>query len=218
MKEVEIEPSKELAYLLGVAQADGYLKRFLWKGEERIGLDFGVAEKSLPMLEKFRDLSDRVFGRKTSIWKDKKGVWRYHLSVKSLLQKFRDLQIIVSPVYLAPVWAVKEKSYFGAYLAGLIDGDGDVRIKRPKYPQCVIRITSGLVQDFLQKQLEALLTVKVSQTRMSGKRVIKGKIVDSKWVSLEFYVSKRVYQFLLKYVIPQMVLSYKKDKLLQFIN
>lgn len=212
-----VEPSEELAYWVGVAQSDGYLKRYHWKCEERVGLSFGISEKSLPMLTKFRSISDKILHRKSKIWKCKSG-WQYYVGMKSSMKLLRTLGIIISPVYLPPIWTVQEPKYFGAYLAGLIDGDGDIRVKRPKYPQCVIRITSGLVQDFLQKQLESSLDIKILQTRRCGKKFIKGKFYDTRWVTLEFYVSKRVHHFLLKYVIPQMVMFYKKEKLLQFID
>lgn len=215
MEELKVEPSEDLAYWIGVSQADGYLKHFRGSAG-RLGIEFGVGEKSLPMIHKFKDISKRVFHRDYVIWKDKRGFWRHYFSVKSLMQSLQELQISITPVYRPPIWAINKK-FFGAYLAGLIDGDGDIRIKRPKYPQCVIRITSGLMQDFLQKQLETLGII-VSQTRRHHKTIIKGRFYDTKWVALEFYVSRRIYQFLLQYVIPEMAMEYKKKKLLYFIR
>jgi hypothetical protein len=136
--------------------------------------------------------------------------------VNSFLSLFEELDISFKDPPKPPNWAKNE--LFGAYLAGLIDGDGDVRITRPKYPQCVIRISSSKKQADLKEFIEKIMNCKVSinnhfrETKI-GERTIKGR-----WSTLEFYVSSRNKEFIMKYVLPNIALEYKKNKILEYVN
>lgn len=217
----ELGPSEELAYWIGAAQSDGCLSRSLTKGRAQYKLEFGVCSKSLPMLERFRDVS-RIFKTKARIWKDERrpDVWRYCIGVKELIPLFRELGIILSPVFIPPFWSMGKEQFFGAYLAGVIDGDGDVRIKRKQYPQCLIRISTGIWQDILQKQIETTLKVQVRQSKRHINKFSKsfGKIIQGSWIEVEFGVTRKSHQFILDYVVPHIQLAYKKEKLSTFIS
>ena len=215
--------SKELAYWIGLVQADGSLKRYKVKRngriEERIQLDLNA--KANILLKKFQEVNQTIFQRSSKIWKIKKsGIWTSHIGVKRLLLLFDRLDIRFSDPPTPPSWVLKNHSFFGAYLAGVIDGDGDIRIKRPKYPQCVIRITSGASQNELKEAIKRILKCSVSITEnqrevyyVKEKRIIKGKSFR-----LEFLVSKKNINFIIKYVLPFLSLSYKREKILNFFK
>ena len=217
-QDLEIEPSEDLAYWVGVAQSDGCLTRYTKKDDVRSQLIIGVCQKSLPMLERFREISRKLLDRDSKIWRIRKERI-FHIGIKSLLEKFRESGIILSPLFIPPIWTIGKPRYFGAYLAGLIDGDGDIRIKRPKYPQCQIRICTGIWQEILQKQLVAI-GLSTSQYKRHQEKFVKslGRIIKGSWIELEFGVTKKSRIFIQDYVVPQITLIYKKEKLLSFIE
>jgi len=202
----------EFAYWTGVAQSDGYFKKYYDKKRKQTSviISLKVGKKSLPMLEKFVEISKKYLNRESSIFKNKIGVWECHIGVKKLLNLFKSLDIKFSDPPILPNWVMNDPNFFGSYLAGLIDGDGDIRTKRQKYQQCVIRISSHKPQFELAEELRKILKCEVS----ISKRIRFKK----KWCSLEFYVSKKNYVFIQKFVIPFIKLSYKADKLQNFIN
>ena len=102
-------------------------------------------------------------------------------------------------------------------MAGLIDGDGDVRIKRQKYPQCVIRITSGFSQDFLAKCIKKNLNCSISISFRKKESEYKGKIMKGSWYALEFYMSSKNEKFIKQFILPYINLPYKADKIRNYI-
>ena len=203
----------KFAYWVGVAQSDGYFKEYYDKKRKQTSfiISLKVGKKSLPMLKNFIEISKKYLNRESAIFKNKMEVWECHIGVKKLLNLFKSLDIKFSDPPIPPNWIIKDSNLFGSYLAGLIDGDGDVRIKRPKHPQCVIRISSYKPQFELAEKIRKMLKCKVS----ISKRI---KFIRHKWYSLEFYVSKKNYAFIQKFVIPFIKLSYKADKIQNFIN
>jgi len=196
-----IRINTDLAYSIGVVQTDGsfYESRNL----PMIGL--GVSRKSLQMLKKFRKIT-------------KCGYYRYKISVKQLLQIFKILDIKFGDPPLPPKWVVTNPNIFGAYLAGVIDGDGDVRIKRPKYPQCVVRISSGRMPKELRKEIKNNLKCEVSSTFRTNVSYLNGRKILGKWCTIEFCVSKKNREFIRNFILPYMTLIYKSHKLSDFIN
>lgn len=75
-------------------------------------------------------------------------------------------------------------------------------MKRKKYPQCVIKITSGKSQKELADSIEKFLKCAVSITPYEGKRVLNEKIIHGKWYELEFLISSKNYLFIKRYVTP----------------
>lgn len=218
-QELKIEPSEELAYWVGVAQSDGCLYKYLDRGKTvQFRIVFGVHLKSLPMLERFRDISKILLNRDGKIIKTKKVEWVYHIGVKSLLPYFDKLDIKFGK-FIPPAWTLEKSEFFGAYLAGIIDGDGTIGIKRPKYPQCLISITSGSVQVDLERAIKDIMKCSVFQMEHYQKRFIKtlGRIVEGKWWHLEFCVSSKTAEFVLEHILPHLQLEYKRKKLETFI-
>jgi len=75
----KIAPSEDLAYWVGVAQTDAYLKKVKDKRYNTNKIKYIVRlgiVKSIPMLEKFREISNNSLFRKGVTWKNKKN-WLY---------------------------------------------------------------------------------------------------------------------------------------------
>lgn len=186
-----LRPSKKLAYWVGVAQSDGYLKKYQNKisGNVTCSLSFDVSESSLPMLKKVQELSSELFNRKASIFKRRtRRMWTYHIGVNNLLSVFERLDIHLDRRPEPPAWCMEDPRFFGAYLAGLIDGDGDIRVKRKRYPQCVIRITSGREQLELANAIGKTLHCSVAITFRRRERILKGRKIRGTWYEAECYV------------------------------
>lgn len=219
---IDVKPSIQLAYWVGLAQSDGSLKTYKYKKNtksfEEIRLDLEVKDKILT--EKFQEINKTIFGRTSKIYKLNKKYWTCHISVKRLTPLFQFLGIKFSDPPIPPKWTAESPIFFGAYLAGLIDGDGDIRIKRKKYPQCVIRINSGSEQVILAKLIKAILNCSTSITKRQKKSYFskENRIIEGTWFELEFLVSFKNIKYIIQWVMPFINLSRKKEKLLNFIN
>jgi hypothetical protein len=213
--------SEGLAYWTGVVQSDGCLKTYFDKKKNNLKylISFNVAKKSLPMLEKFRDLSTAILNRNANIFKmNYCEIWSFHISVKKLLENFKNLDISFGDPPKPPNWSLFNNDYFGAYLAGLIDGDGDIRIKRKKYPQCVVRITNGHEQNELKKSIERLMNCSVIISRRERESEINGRKIHGVSYELEFYVSSKNFKFINEFIIPCITINHKKEKLQSYIK
>ncbi len=222
MEDVKLEPSEDLAYWVGAMQTDGSLWKYNRKEKDHFEfrLAMGVATKSLPMLQKVAELSAKIFKRYGKAYKRyKEDQWDYHIQVKQLLSIFDRLDIKFGDPPKPPIWCLETPRLFGAYLAGVIDGDGTVGIKRPKYPQCLIHIIGGSIQTDLEKAIRDVMKCSVFQMERYQKRFIKtlGRTIEGKWWDLEFCVSSKTAKFVLDYILPHLQLEYKKKKLEDFI-
>ena len=152
--------NENVAYWIGAVQSDGCYKTYTEKKRNitRHLISFHVSKKSLPMVRKFQFISKNIFNRNSKIFKiDKSNTWEMHIGIAKLIEDFKKLEITFGDPPLPPKWTLFDNKYFGAYLAGLIDGDGDIRIKRKKYPQCVIRIAGGHKQIELANKIKEIL-------------------------------------------------------------
>lgn len=162
-EELKLKPLEELAYWIGVIQTDGCLYKDKNCDSWKINID--VADKSLPMLEKFMKISEKLFGIKGKITRKKNGFWRYHITVTKLLEIFKNSGIEFGDPPRPPEWCKASLPLFCAYLAGVIDGDGSVRtMNMQKYPECVIKISSGHPQEELAECIKTLLNCAVRIT------------------------------------------------------
>jgi hypothetical protein len=205
-----MQPSRELSYWLGVVQADGYLDEYFNKKRKlkffRISLC--VSGKSLPMLKRFQEISLSELNRKTKIFVCKNKVFKSTIGVKELLEKFKELEINFGDPPEPPFWVAKTPDFFGAYLAGLIDRDGNVTV-RNKIKKCEIRIASSKPQSKLKEILEIFLKCKVR---------ILDKTKTCGCYYLDLIVSSKNYKFFKEFVLPYLAIQYKKDKLQSFID
>jgi len=218
---LEIRPSEDLAYWVGVVQSDGCFRTQTVKrtGRKRKLISLNVGIKSLCMSDEFRRISETVFNRKIGVFKEKnRDVWSCVLSVNSLVSSLDDSGIVFGDPPTPPLWSLQERSLFGSYLAGIIDGDGDVRIKRKSYPQCAIRITNGSTQIALSDSIRKILGCSVNLYYREKRSEIDGRKIFGHENILEFYVSSKNMDFLRKFVTPHIRIKYKKGKIENYIN
>ncbi len=219
-EEVKLEPSKELAYWVGVAQSDGCFYKYHEYGrtKPRFLISLEVRENSIPMLKKFTELSKSLLKRSSTIWKSKRGSLSTHIRVTSLVKTFQGLDIHFRDPPTPPIWVMEESKYFGPYLAGLIDGDGSVTIRRPQYPQCFVRIWSGSPQVKLSKIIRERLRCGASVTKQSKKSYLEGRLIKGTVYALEFLVSSRTWKFFQDFILPYVQLDYKKETIETYIS
>jgi hypothetical protein len=210
---------KELSYMIGVIQGDGclyeYSTKYKGRNENRVILKLNA--KDLEMVMKVRDIFDKKFKRKNRICKNANGMYDFHSRVKTLLEQLHDLSInFKNDPPIPPTFVRNDIKLFGPYLAGLIDSDGDVRIKRPKYPQCAVRINSGHPQTELKKYIEKNLNCKANISEM--------KTWNNRWkrwnheFRLEFLISSRNFKIFRKFILPFIQIPRKKMKIKEYLN
>ncbi len=172
---------EKLAYWIGVVHADGSIVKRRFKN--RICLQtlvsLQVSPKSKEMLLKFKEISEEKLGRKVKIVKLKtRNILMYQIGISEFRDKFDELGL--KEKYVIPNWILNKDSLLGSYLAGIIDGDGNIRIKRKKYPQCVIRITGSFSLSKLYKLIKRRLKWSMQfvkrqrESKLCGRK-IKGK-------------------------------------------
>lgn len=214
----------DLAYWIGVAQTDGYFKKQFVKSIKvmKYYIVLGVGKKSLPMLDKFIEISQKTFNIKGSMFKslsyDKFLKYEYKFGCKNLLNLFKSLELRFSEPIMPPSWILEFPELFGAYLAGVIDGDGDVRVTRPKYLQCQIRISTSKKPVILIKYLKNFLNCGISSKYRKRNCKLGNKEFIGGCYETEFKVSKKNYDFVNKYILNNLALIYKEDKIKDFIK
>ena len=200
-----------LLYWAGLVQTDGHI-RLDKKGEIR-AIEFN--NDNMRLMTEFCKTCKDLFEvyPKINKRKDRNSYYAGIYTVENKISVIKGIDFNDPPK--PPEISKLNNKIFGAYLAGVIDGDGDVRIKRKNYPQCVIRITSGKSQEELKNSIEMLLNCKVSITRRQ--RFREGK-QWKKWYALEFYVSYKNSNFIEKYILPYLLSKHKSGKLKTFLN
>ena len=213
----------DFTYWIGVAQSDGHFKKQISKNQNRVrfSIILKVGLKSIPMLEKFRKISQDIFYIKGSsyTYTTPEGFtnYNYQFGCKNLLSIFNNFEInfkICSP----PDWILKDPKLFGSYLAGVIDGDGDIRITRPKYPQCFVRISSGQALTNLTENIKSILNCGSHIVKRQGiKKIANRKFFSTGYVT-EFKISSKNISYIKKYVIDYLALTYKRNKINEYIK
>lgn len=216
-KEIIIQPSEQLAYWIGLVQADGSVTKWTKKtGKIKYYLEF--CNNFLILIKEFQRGLQYLNRSSRYIRKINSNSFESKISVNSLLSTLDSLKISRSRKYFEPPeWVTNDQSFFGAYLGGIIDGDGDIRVK-PKTNQCVIRITSGHKEFILRELIKKFLKCSVTITKRHRKTFYRGRFINGKWFELEFLVSSKNLSFLLTYILPYIKLDYKREKLIKFIE
>jgi hypothetical protein len=211
----------EIAYFAGVVQSDGKFSVYGVKkhGKTYKRADFGIRTRalSLPMTEKFCEILEKYFIRRISITKTRRGEFDAHTSINKLIKIFEKLEILPKELII-PSWTENNIRLFGPYLAGLIDGDGNIRIKRPKYPQCAIRIISEENPKKLKMLIIKLLKCGAHFARYRRESVIDGRMIIGNYYVLEFYATKKNVININKYILPYLSIRHKKDLLENFAS
>lgn len=198
---------KTLAYFIGVLQSDGSIYFYYNKKEKRtrIMLNLAVSEKSLPMLMAFQDGLSTKFNRKLEIRKNYRGYFEMKTTINRLFFIFKkwdnyqiDREIEEDPLL------------FGSYLAGLIDGDGYIKLKKNKdrrLGQLCVQISGPQKLVKIKEILERYTSAKVHFQKYKGKNCY----------DTVFYVTYKSIPFLKSFVIPNIKLKYKSDRLKWYI-
>lgn len=216
--------NENIAYFIGVLHSDATLYVFNDKKRNRIQHRFGleVEEKSLPMVARIQQILKQEFNRNVKI--HFKGISEYgtkifylQTSINNLLPTFSRIGINKKSI---PKWISSDFKMFCVYLAGVIDGDGDVCIKRPKYPQCRIRITSGKILESLKS-----LVVKHIGCSLWIEKVFIESFIGvpprriSGWGFRHcFYVSSKNIEIIRKFVYPNIQIKHKRQLLERFFK
>jgi len=210
--------SPELGYLIGTLQGDGCYYQYPVndRGKIRVRQVIKLDAKDLEMIEKSKGIFEKVFKRKRKTYQLSDGRFGFSFLVRNLLNKFKELDMSFKDPPKPPEWVKHKIEFFGPYLAGLIDSDGDVRIKRPKYPQCAIRITSG----HRQKNLE----ISIEKNFNCGASITEERCFNKKWKiwnhgsRLEFLISSKNFKKFKRFVLPYIMVPRKKIKIENYIN
>ncbi len=198
---------EDVAYLIGVLHSDGCIYHFNDKKRNkiRIRVIVTVAQKSLQMLESFRDIFSEKFEKKIKIRKiPKKNYFSIQTAVNSIyhiIQKWEHHKI--------PLEIIGSKNLFGAYLAGVIDGDGCVKYRKHA-KNMEIRISAG------HKLLELASLIRFHLE--CGCHFTKDKSKTGLGYNTIFNVSPKNFNFLMNFVHPHIKISHKSEKLKWYID
>lgn len=201
--------NENVAYLIGVLNSDGYLYLFLDKKRNRkiYRLRIDVAGKSLPMIKKFEAIFNETFGKEVHVYDNQR--WNRYEFGTSINQ----LRSFFKPLENGEIYPIMKRNpeLFGAYLAGIIDGDGHVQKKNNKdrkIPQMRIEICGPNPLFEIKEGIERFTRSKVN--------FIKNKGENS--YDTYFYVTGKNRYFLENFVIPHLALDYKKENLQKYLG
>jgi len=210
---------EDIAYFVGVLHTDGCIFTYSFGNKTRHRYILDVGKKSIPMLKKTRDIFYERFGRtlkiRKKLHKNENPTFLIEVDVANLRDVFARLKI--DKKKLAP-WIKNNRRFFCAYLAGVIDGDGDISIKRPQYPQCQVRITAGEELPVLMRLICQYLRCSCGlQTALvSTHSLPRAKAKFGVAYRHCFYLSKKNMKIMKKFVLPHIQIRHKKQKLLDF--
>ncbi|MBI2655468.1 hypothetical protein HYX06_03535 [Candidatus Woesearchaeota archaeon] len=214
---------KDFAYWIGVAQTDGHLHipKATSYSAKNCKVVLGVGIKSLPMLNKFIVISRSVFGLKghlcSRINHNGTKIHLYNFGCNRFVSNFETLQINFKQV-IPPDWILENNELFGAYLAGVIDGDGDTRISRIKYPQGYIRIYSGCRINKFITAIKTLLNCGVFVEERVRTRRIGDYSFLSHCFTIEFQITYKNLDFFKNYVVDNIAIEYKRKVIENYIE
>lgn len=183
-------------YMLGVLHSDGCIYKF--KSKLRLNLTVGIKSKN--MIEKFTRIFNELYGRTCSYRQSRVGSrLMLQTSINSISKKIKKNEDAIDLSNLLDL-------EFGAYLAGVIDGDGHIKVKSSKCrknPQCMIRIFSDHFLVNLANEIEKRMGCKVHCFK------------DKRSCCYEtcFYVSSKNFHYMAQNVACNLVLLHKKERL-----
>ena len=207
----------EFSYFIGAVQGDGSYGKYVDRTKGKFRTTLSLNANDLEMVGKCADIFNFSFERNVSIGKRKNDkTLGFSTTVNSLVTIFSELRIDFSDPPKPPNWITQNIKPFGPYMAGLIDSDGSVAVKRKKYPQCAIRIISGYRQEQLKIVVERMLNCK-SSIEETGQFVKEWE----NWYPafrLSFLVSKKNWKIIEKNVLPFITLSRKRIKIEHYLK
>lgn len=202
---------ENIAYFIGVLHSDGCIYVFNDKKRNRkqIRLSLMVGCKSIPMAIKFQKILLEYFGKTVNLRKiPNKNAYSIQTSINRVWHIFQHWDN-----YNLPDNIKNSKKLFGAYLAGIIDGDGTVKIKHNKdrvIPQYVVKIASDCPLQEIKFLIGRYLTCSVYFEYDHNK---KGNGVNTC-----FYLSKKNVDSVKHIVYPHIELLHKKERLEKYFR
>lgn len=199
----EFRIDETVAYFIGVLHSDGCIYIFNDKKYNRkvIRLSLNVGEKSIPMAMKFKEILSDYFDRTVNLRKvPNKNSFVIQTSINRLYNVFKKWENNQLPNEIK-----KDAKLFGPYLAGLIDGDGHLKLKNNKdrrLKQLIIRICGPKKLADVKKIIERYTSSKVHFVNYKNKNCF----------DTCFYVTYKNLLFLENHVFPNIVMPYKKQR------
>ena len=195
----------KIAYFIGVLHSDAHIYKFNNKkeGSVRNRLLLQIGPKSLPMANKFKQILYTKFGRDVNIRKlPNKEAYKIQASINLIYPLLKNWQ-----KYNLPLEIKEDSLLFGAYLAGLIDGDGYVKYKKYKGQifACQIKIAAKEPLEEIASLIELHLNCKVHYEKDKNKR--------GTGYNTCFLISSKNYRYLLENLEPHLTIPYKKERI-----
>jgi len=204
-------------YFIGVMQGDGSYGNYIDSVKNKKRTCLSLAGKDIEMVSKSALIFNNVFKRKVKIFKRKNdNLFGFSTSIGNIVYFFNKLKIDFSDPPKVPFWIKNNRIFFGSYLAGLIDSDGTVCIKRKKYPQCKIAIISGYPQYNLKESIEKNLKCKASIEDSGGIMKSTGKWYPG--FDLVFLVSSKNREIIRRNVLPFIMIPRKRKIIEKYLE
>ncbi|MBW2982620.1 hypothetical protein KY343_07080 [Candidatus Woesearchaeota archaeon] len=198
-----------IAYFIGILHSDGCIYNLFDKKRDRkiIRLNLTIGKKSISMALKFKKILFDYFNRTVNLRKvPNKNSYVIQTSINRIKHVLKNWNEKI------PLEIKRDSSLFGAYLAGLIDGDGYIKLKNNTtdriVPQCIIKIASD----------HPMVDVKNSIISHIGCNVHFEYKKGNKGVDTCFYISKKSIGYIKNYIFPHIVIDYKLNTLEKFFN
>jgi len=193
----------DLFWLLGVLHTDGYIYRREGKIKE---LRLRVGLCSFEMLIKWKTILDSLTGKQHKILQENHYDKRYNKTRISLCVRESSKTAIESIIRELPDLSCVCEKELGAYLAGIIDGDGCIQIRKRYSDKGYERLIK-----IVDKDSNKLIRL---QNMLINEKLPKGYITNYKGHSdLWIYINKEFNNWLIINVVPHISIRKKLKKL-----
>jgi hypothetical protein len=199
---------EEVCWWLGVFHTDGYIYRKQGSVKE---IRLWVGKPSMEMLDRWKGVLDRLTDKQHKVYSvkiyDKRyNTIRYNYSVREGSKKKINLLIDFfgrkgNAVFSYPK-TLSEKC-FGAYLAGVIDGDGHIQIRKRTYDKSFERLIK--ISGTKDSELLRLVQSYLERFRMPKGYLVKYDNHSDLWI----YVSKKFNRWLFEFTYPYISIKRK---------
>ncbi len=205
----------DFCYWIGLVQADGSFK------PKNTGHVIDIQSKDIEHIKFAQQISLKFLNRKSKIFKIKRSDGRiineFRIGASGLIKLFEMLQIDFSDPPKPPSWVAEDILFFGAYLAGIIDGDGDIRVKdNPK--NCLVRISSSAEQTKLKENIKTIFGCGCNIVKRNKKSTLNGRDIKGVWYELEFGLTNKNVKQIECYILPFIQIPRKRIRLENFIK
>lgn len=193
----------DLFWWLGVLHTDCYIYR---KNGEIRELRLRVGVGSLEMLAKWKIVLDSLTGKYHNMMEEQYHDKRYNKNRTSFCVREASKTMLKVIFEELPNTSLMQKEDFGAYLAGIIDGDGCIQLRKRYFDKGFERLVK-IVGETPEKLIDL-------QEMFIKEKLPKGYITEYKNHSdLWIYINKDFSKWLISNVVPHMSIKRKLNKL-----